>query len=376
MAPRIHRLRISNYRSVGKDQVLAFDDLTVLVGTNGSGKSNLVDALSFVRDAMLNGLNGAITDRGGIQAVRRWSSGRPFNVSLELELDLAPGFPARYQFEITGDRQEEYRVKHEACEVTTPRGTVSFRVERGAWSGPSGLEPMVNETSLALPTVAGDERFQPLFETLSQLVIYSIYPDTLRTPQRYSPERPMQRGGQNWVSILRDQNDPTFRPELVAGLRKLTGDICDLKVERAASYLVAQFKHGTNGHGKWFDAGQESDGTLRVAGILTALLQEPPLPLIGIEEPELTVHPGALPLLVDYLRQTTLRSQVLITTHSPELLDCIEPESVRVVSRSEAGTTVGSMASEQQASVKDHLLGLGELMVSEGLNAELPFEGA
>lgn len=138
-------------------------------------------------------------------------------------------------------------------------------------------------------------------------------------------------------------------------------------MSKAASYLVVQFRHGANGQGKWFDAAQESDGTLRVAGILTALLQEPPLPLVGIEEPELTVHPGALPLLMDYLRQASDPSQVLLTTHSPELLNLVAADDVRVVVRSNSGTRIGGMAEDQRDAVTHGLLRLGELMTSEGL---------
>ncbi len=321
--------------------------------------------LSFVRDAMHMGLSGAITDRGGIDAVQRWSAGRPYNVSIMLDVVLGSG-PGSCMFEITGDRREEFRVKSEAARLSTDRGEASFTVERGTWNGPDGLEPKISDTSLALPAVAGDERFGRLFDLISGLAIYSIYPDTLRRPQTYNPDKPMHRHGDNWVSILRDQEPSTWKPEVVAGLGRLTGDVNDVKVSKAASYLVAQFRHGANGQGKWFDAAQESDGTLRVAGILTVLLQEPPLPLVGVEEPELTVHPGALPLLMDYLRQASDRSQVLLTTHSPELLNLVEADEVRVVVRSTSGTHICGMAEDQRDAVAKGLLRLGELMTAEG----------
>ena len=107
---------------------------------------------------------------------------------------------------------------------------------------------------------------------------------------------------------------------------------------------------------------------------MSALLQEPPLALIGIEEPELTVHPGALPLLIDFLRQASRRSQVVITTHSPELLDLLEAQEVRVVERKDGVTTVGPMRQQQQGTVRDGLLKLGELMVTEGLQQELDLQ--
>lgn len=366
---KITRLRVSNYRSLGRDQELALGPFTALVGPNGSGKSNVVDVISFVRDAMHMGLSGAITDRGGIAAVRRWSSGHPYNVSIALHV-VVNGGAGTYRFEVTGDRKEEFRIKSEHADILRGSERFCFSVERGSWTGPEGLEPKVNDTTLALPMIAGDERFQGLFDLLAGPVVYAIFPDTLRRPQKYSPEKPLHRHGDNWVSILRDQDSTSWKPDMVAALGRLTGDIDDIKVSKAASYLVAQFRHVTNGKSTWFDAAQESDGTLRVAGILSALLQEPPLPLIGVEEPELTVHPGVLPLLMDYLRQASRRSQVLITTHSPELLDLVGPQEVRVVQKSDEGTVVGSMAQDQLQLVREGLLGIGELMTSEGLRQQ------
>lgn len=180
--PRITKISISNYRSIGRDQCIGLGRMTVLVGPNGSGKSNVVDVLGFVRDAMQMGLSGAIADRGGIGAVRRWSSGHPHNVSIKLNVALESG-PGSYSFEIAGDRKEKFRVRSEEAVVFTDQGSVRFTVERGKWNGPEGLEPKVSGTSLALPTIAGDERFRHLFELLVCPVIYSIYPDTLRQPR-------------------------------------------------------------------------------------------------------------------------------------------------------------------------------------------------
>jgi predicted ATPase len=205
--------------------------------------------------------------------------------------------------------------------------------------------------------------------------VYSIFPDTLRAPQKYNPVKPMDGHGSNWASILKDQPKSSWKPELISALSKLTNDIEDIKVSQAASYLVVQFRHASSGRPKWFDAAQESDGTLRVAGIVTGLLQEPPVPVLGIEEPELTVHPGAIPLLFDFLKQASLRSQVLLTTHSPELLDQMDAEDVRVVLRGRDGTTVSPMSGSQRAAVRKGLLTLGEVLRTEGLQPELPLAG-
>ncbi len=372
----IRKLSVSNYRSLDEQVTTSLGPFTAFVGRNGSGKSNVVDAFNFLRDAMHLGLGGAITHRNGVAAIRRWSNGRPFNVRIGVEVDFDGGSGA-YEFELAGDKQAECRVKREEASVSRGGERHQLRVEAGRWTGPAGLLPQVDEASLALPAVGGDERFRPLLEALKSVAVYSVFPDTLRQPQKYNPERPMLRHGENWASVLQDQPEHSWKPELVAVLRKLAGDIEDVRIAKAAGYLVAEFLHTSGSRKKWFGADQESDGTLRVAGIVSALLQQPPLALVGVEEPELTVHPGALPLVVDFLRQASRTSQVVITTHSPELLDLLEVEEIRVVERRDGTTTVRPMDAGQKQSVRAGLLKLGELMVAEGLRQEMDVpEGA
>lgn len=389
----ITHLAVSNYRSLGPDVRIELGRLTALVGPNGSGKSNVIDVLRFLADVATLGLPGAITNRGGIKAVRRWSSGHPFNVAIAAEFRWEGGYGS-YAFELKGDSAEEYAVKSEVAQVSAQGSEgVRYVVRDGEWiEGPPGLKPTVDLRSLALPIVAGDARFAPLAKELQGIAEYAIFPDLLRQPQKYSGIRPMTRQGDNWASVLKDESSRAWRSELVAVLARLTDhDIDDVRVEHAAGYLVVQFRHRVapadrtdRGTGrprnskpsKWFDAGQESDGTLRVAGIVTACLQEPPVRLLGVEEPELTVHPGAIPLLVDQLIQASTRSQVILTTHSPEVLDRLEADAVRVVTRAEGATTVAPMSTEQAATVRSGLLTLGEVLRNEGIHPDLPFLAA
>ncbi|MBZ5714654.1 AAA family ATPase [Nannocystis pusilla] len=376
---QIQRFVVSNFRSLGKDVSVNLGALTVLVGPNGSGKSNVVDALHFIRDCMVMGLGGAINDRNGIETCRRWNrshGGHPYNVSFRLEL-LLPGGPASYEFELTGSTVAEYRIKSERA-VIRGGDELTLHVSDGKLlKAPDGLAPAVDDQNLTLPLVGGDLRFRPLFQALRSIAVYSIYPNTLRRPQQYSAVKPMAKHGENWVSILKDQVEETWKPDLIAALNKLTGDIADIDIVRAAGYLVVRFRRRIekkkSSAEKWFDANQESDGTLRVAGIITALLQDPAVPVIAIEEPELTVHPGAIPLVADFLQQASHRSQVIVTTHSPELLDCVDASTIRVVSRSpERGTAVSPMAASQRDVVRRGLLSLGEVLRLEGFQTELP----
>ncbi len=377
---RITHVSISNFRSVGRDVHFTLDPLTVLVGTNGSGKSNIVDAFRFIADCMEVGLGGAINNRNGIESVRRWnrsSGGQPYHVTLRYDVRLDHG-SAHYALTLAGSKMEEYWIESEEAVSMTGAETFALRVRQGhVDEAPHGLAPAVDKQTLALPTVGGDARFRGLFTALKNLAIYSLYPNTLREAQKYDQTRPMHRHGENWASILKDQA-ATLNPHLVAALNKLTGDIDGIQVQRVANQLVTRFRRTitkkSSKASRWFDAYQESDGTLRVAGIITALLQEPALPVIGIEEPELTVHPGAIGLIYDHLVEASRRSQVIVTTHSPDLLDLLGDEgSIRVVTRdSERGTRVASLARSQRETVRSGLMTLGEVLRTEGFQQELP----
>jgi predicted ATPase len=302
----------------------------------------------------------------------------PYDVSVGIDLILPDGRPATYDLVLTGDRTEEYKVKREEGSIGHGRDRIEYLIENSTWvRGPSDIRPAVESTSLALPLLGGDRRFSDLLGSLRSIAAYSIYPDVLRRPQDYNPVRPMDRLGANWVSILKDQAPETWKPDMIEVLHQLTGDITDVDVERIGGYLALQFKHLAKDarRARWSKSAQESDGTLRVAGMMTALLQEPRPLLMAIEEPELTIHPGALALLKDYFVEASGRGQVLLTTHSPDLLDWMAPESIRVVARDTAGaTTIGPLDSGQRDVVRKGLFSLGEIMRAEPLKQqpELP----
>jgi len=375
----ITEVTISNYKSLGEGVRLPLGAMTALVGANGSGKSNSADAFRFVAESLTVGLEAAIASRHGINAVRRWSSGRPNNVSIQMQIQ-EKAFSGSYAFTLGGSSVEDYRVKaEEAVIIWKDKSSDKFRLVEGKWKeGPSDLRPKVTGQSLALTLMAGDERFAPLAGALKNICVYAVFPDTLREPQKPDPVKPMKQHGENWETTLQGLSSNGGAGELRAGLAKLTGDVRDFRVRQIGGYLNAEFLHDTprrrvKDRQKWFECAQESDGTLRVAGIITALVQEPPLTLIGIEEPELTVHVGAIPLLYDYLKQASRREQVLLTTHSIELLERLDVDDIRVVERRNGVTSLARVRQDQRDTVKQRLMTVGEIISMEGgLQPELP----
>jgi len=378
--PRLTRMTVSNYRSIGEDVSIDFEPLTVLVGINGSGKSNLLDAPRFVAQALTDGLENAVEERHGFNSMLRDVGGPRGKVRITLELDHAD-WGAQYSIELGSPKAQpdEYSVHSEALQHvdktsqrtntlrTNSRGTVS-----STWSG---LEaPVRDKRSLTLFTVGGDARLEPIVAALRGIETYALFPEELRQPKPPSQRSYLSKFGDNWPSIVRRVMATPAARDLQLSLDRVTGDIIDLRALRlGAGFLVAEFGHARgSGRTQWFDAARESDGTLRVAGILTALVQQPPLTMIGIEEPEQTVHAGVIPILMDFLREASRSSRVVVTTHSPDLLDLVPVQAIRVVDRIDGTTRVARLDDGQQALVKQRLASAGELLRSQGLIAQEP----
>ena len=113
-----------------------------------------------------------------------------------------------------------------------------------------------------------------------------------------------------------------------------------------------------------------SDGTLRAVGLLMAVFQKPQPSVLVVEEPEATIHPGALGAVLDLLRHASRMTQVVITTHSPDVLDAtwIGPQNLRIVTWDMGKSYILPPSDATKEAIRDHLMGVGELFRSEALH--------
>jgi hypothetical protein len=371
MNARIVRATIRNYRSLAGDGLpVSLGSVTVLVGPNDSGKSSFCDALAFLADAVRNGLPAAINNsdnRRGFASIRRKGSDK---IAFRIEAELS-GISGFYALELEG-AADGYRVAHEAAQW---RG--AFAIKNSEWEKDKRLEGASipsGATALLLPLLRGDQRFSELAEAIAGIEVYSVPPMILRDAQPKSPASPMDGRGKDWPSALDRLLKGPLGGMLIVALNRLTGDIADVEVESQGSKQVVRFLHRepeTTEGGRWATADQESDGTLRAAALLTALAQDPAPSLIAIEEPELAIHPGALSIVYDFIQSAQRRTQVLITTHSPDLLDHFEAELLRVVYREGDTTRIAGMDEDQRRAVREKLTTLGNVIRHEGMRPEV-----
>jgi predicted ATPase len=215
--------------------------------------------------------------------------------------------------------------------------------------------------------------FGSLRSRLSGFQAYSIFPNTLRIPQDPSNETFLAPEGRNLASVFkrmrRTPQGTAAINQITEAMQSLMPNLERISVLTVGGFLVLQF-HVIEPTGKRhiFNVSQLSDGTLRVLGLLTALYQVPKPAIIALEEPEQTVNPGILTVLADSIKEVSRRTQVLVTTHSPNLLDQFVPETVKTVELSGGRTRVDNVNARQIEVVKERLFSLGELLTSEGLH--------
>ncbi|WP_380161776.1 AAA family ATPase [Kineococcus sp. R86509] len=371
----IRQLWVSNFRSLGDNVHVRLTPLTALVGINGSGKSNILDALRFVRDALTDGLDVAVARRLGIERLRRVATySRPRNLSVDVEV-VVDGQSSTYGFSLAASTGGTYRVAREYLSQWDAAGveTPIFEVSKGrAVRVPAGLDPAVVADELIMPSISAHQQVRGVIDALRQVRVHSIFPRELASPQPVGKTPPMDDNGSNWAAVIRSLSAERH-DQLVSALSRVLPDVVDLKVVTSGGFDTVEFVHEVApGRLRRFNAAQESDGTLRIASLLTALLQNDRPSLIGVEEPELTINPGLLPLLMDFLREAAMSTPVVVTSHSPELLDLVEADEVRVVERHDLVTSVSALGLGEQDLIRRQLLGPGGLLRAGGLRGSSP----
>jgi len=369
--PFLNRVVLRNYKSIGACDV-QLGPLTYLVGANGSGKSNFLDALHLVRDAMIGSLDNALNERGGLPEVRRRSSGHPNHFGIRLEFTLSEGKRGHYAFNIGALQKRAYEVQTEECAISGSGKGAFFRIERGVLKSTSEpIFPAVTSDRLALVTASGLATFRPVYDALTAMGFYNLNPKLMRDPQKPQDGRLLKSSGENIVSVIGAmERIPEDRLHIVQQyLQTVVPMIQGVERKPIGPLETLEFRQEMAGslHPWRFPAQNMSDGTLRALGVLIALFQgsagSEPL-LVGIEEPETALHPSASAALREALKRAALHKQVIVTSHSSELLDdlSIDPDQLIAVISEGGETKLGRLDEASRKVMHEHLFSAGELL--------------
>ncbi len=377
--PKIREVHIRNYKSI-EQAVVRLGDLTVLIGTNGSGKSNFVDALAFVRDCVAGSVDLAIRSRGGISALR-W---RPASISgavgIRLVIDLPDDDVADYAIELSGEEGSPTTVAEERCVITRAGGQVDcFSLKNGEFIEEiAGIRARIEPGRLALFAAGAASEFRAVYDFLMGIRSYGIIPEKLSDLQVAGPGLQLLPDGSNAASVLRHLRDtnPDRFERVEDLLRSVVPGVTGVGTHVLGEHFesVRFEEEGPSPSSPMsFLAASMSEGTLRVLGFLLAAYQPLAPSVLVIEEPEANIHPAAAEVVTSVLLDAARRAQVLVTTHSPEVLDHddLSDDVFRVVAKTDGRTAIAPISAASRQVIRDHLYSPGELLRINELGADL-----
>lgn len=372
--PFLRNVRIRNYRSIAQCFV-ELGSINVLVGRNGAGKSNFLDALRFTADAVTTTLDHALKTRGGIDAVRRRSTGHPRDFAVQFECDLSDDRVATYGFEVGSQPRGGFVVKQERVKIVDARSRVvaHYRVAEGnVQKGSRADMPPAARDRLYLVTASGLPEFRELHDAVLSMGFYHLNPDAMKEFQTPDAGELLHRDGSNIASVIGrlSHDQPAVMDRIGSYLASIVPGIVGVNRIALGPKETLEFRQEVVGSKyPWtFYAASMSDGTLRALGTLVAVTQfagtHKPIRLVGLEEPETALHPAAAGALMDALREAACQTQIVVTTHSPDLIDEVDMDCDRLIAvQSVAGdTTLGSLDDGSLQTLRNQLFSAGELL--------------
>ena len=404
-----HGLKLSGLLSFGPDGIdLPMERLNVLIGPNGSGKSNLLEAVSLLQAAP-RGIAEPISRTGG---VREWTwkgaeTSNSIAMDVTVNFSIAPmmvrgdgGALRERNGQSTGDCSPGGMLRHRltldnrdgrpivADECVEPLNTSLETLDKTAYYRPSrdelesrdvrdsilpqfvrrreGVVDFANayRPDESLLSFYANPEFPALWHLREQYDSIRLYrnwsfgPDaTLRQPcSPHARSDFLAEGGENLPLVLSNLHGE-WRRMFVDALSRLFDGIVDFRCPVTGG-MVSLFLEESGGRS--IPATRLSDGTLRYLCLLAVLLHPEPPSLIGIEEPELGLHPDLLPGLADLLVEASERTQLIVTTHSDVLVDALteRPESIVVCEKHDGQTGMRRLDKADLAKwLKDYRLG-------------------
>lgn len=409
---RLTHLAIKNYKSLREVEIKPAE-FSVLIGRNSSGKSNFADALEFVSLAYTDGLEHAVARKGGYENIahrkeRRSRSAIEFAIELKGEVNeeelLRPGLPRfrvgrgavpltfrhSFSFQSSGEGiRSDFKVVKESLEIilesaeqadliSSARKYQWLNIQRASkksivvlgdtssplaravlfdpkyWTGDAGQDFPLSSSELLFvlpffrPRVVG--QFIALVRNLG---IFQLSPDVSRHPGVPTPNPHLSARGENLPAVvdwLQRHRQKEWK-NVLTSMRGIVPELSDITVEYLHTRTLGLFFH-EKGIGRAWTAEEVSDGTIRALGMLVACF-DPRITALLIEEPENSLHPWIIKELIRQLRSLSKEKMVLVTSHSPVVIDMLQPSEVWVIYKKGGETSLRPLVEFDPALVDD-----------------------
>ena len=331
MAHPLDRLTIKGFKSIRSLEEFELTNLNILIGGNGAGKSNFVDFFRMISAMMKqDGLKEFIA--GNCDSYLFGGTKQTKNISVKLIFGQNG-----YDFELSPTEDGFFLINNEQRHYF-PRGTT-----RNLGSGNFNPQLLVDKNSSGLHFAKGASSYT--YDAICSWKIYHFHDTTkeagIRRYHDMGHNEVLFGDGSNIAPFLFRLmfNENSIYKEIVDAVRLVSPFFDDfiLKPDNQEKIRLNWRQKGM--HDYPMRPNQLSDGSIRFICLATALLQPEPPATIIIDEPELGLHPSAISILAELIRNAANRTQIIIATQSPALIDNFAVENVVVVNRKDGATT-------------------------------------
>lgn len=339
---RFTKIHLENWRNFTRVDA-SLQQRMFLIGPNASGKSNLLDVFRFLRDLVRvgGGLEKAVEDRGGVSRLRSLAARRYPEIIIDVEIEDNDEIAWRYRIGIAQDNNSRPFLKEEKIWKAN-----TLLLDRPDKRDNEDRE-LLRQTHLE--QINSNRSFREIADFFNTIRYYHIVPQLIRDPERSVGKKFDPFGGdflEQIASSPKKTQESRLR-RIQNALRVAVPQLQELsqfKDDRGVPHLRAKYDHWRS-KGAWQTEADFSDGTLRLMGLLWALLDGTG-PLI-LEEPELSLHgevASHIPQMMASIQKSQRKQarQILVSTHSSDLLrdEGIAPDEVLLLRPTPGGTTV------------------------------------
>ncbi|QTX32213.1 AAA family ATPase [Aminithiophilus ramosus] len=360
---KIEAIRLKNFKSFREAEMADLPNFCVIVGANGTGKSTIFKLFDFLRDAMTNNVNAALSRLGGARGfkeVRSRNAEGPMEI--ELKFRVRPGGPLTTYFLQIGEKEgravvEKEILKYRRGSSGRPWHFLDFSEGRGSavtneLDSVSDVSELNRETQnlkapdiLAVKGLAQFERF-PAVMALGDFIenwhLSDFHISKARPEQETGYSEHLSREGENLSQVIEYlyNNERAVFERILESLKRRVPGVTDVQPKvTEEGRLLLKFQDGA--FEDPFLARHVSDGTIKMLAYLTLLYDPKPHPLLCVEEPENQLYPKLLGELAEEFRAYAERGgQVFVSTHSPDFLNAVRLDEVFWLAKKEGYTRI------------------------------------
>jgi predicted ATPase len=360
------RLKVQGFKTL-IDFDAPLSKVTVLVGPNNAGKSNILKALGYLSDVARAGSIAADSAAGGVEELT--TRGRRQSPSFLIEAELAG---SKYTYEFcpngpwSGGQPKESLTVHGKRLIQcwwTPQGS-QLQVNGVAERPPGASTP--GELLNAVGRWGSTEEVTAFHSFLSGMIIADLSADSIREPSEIVPLPTLHPSGRGLAAVLDGlQSKPLMRAAIDEAIRQAIPSVSAVVTlpDDKPGYKVVGVAEGNTA----YRARHVSDGVLLFIAITTVSQMSGGKTVIALEEPDKGIHPRRIVDIIDQVNRIANQgTQFLITTHSPVLLNAFRdfPESVLIVDRGDRGTVAKRLSDMPNIEEQLRDVQLGDLWYS------------